>query len=48
MNAYKANDRELVEELGVKKCIECGLCSYTCTSHIHVTEFMRKAKKMIK
>lgn len=48
MNAYKANDLEAIKGLGIKKCIECGMCSYTCTSKIHVTEFMRKAKRMAK
>lgn len=48
MNAFKAGDAEEAKSLGVLKCIECGLCSYTCTSHIHVTDFMRKAKKIVK
>ncbi len=48
MNAYKANDIDTLKALNTNKCIECGLCSYTCTSHIHVTEFMRKAKKLIR
>ncbi len=48
MNAYKANDKDAIIKLGVKKCIECGLCSYSCTSKIPVTEYMRKAKKLIK
>ena len=29
------------------KCIECGLCAYVCTSKIHVTDYVRKAKKLI-
>ena len=48
MNAYKANDKDAIIKLGAKKCIECGLCSYSCTSKIPVTEYMRKAKKLIK
>ena len=48
MNAYKAGDVEAIKHLGIKKCIECGLCSYSCTSKIHITEYMRKAKKLAK
>ena len=48
MNAFKANDIEVLKALNTKKCIECGLCSYTCTSHIHITEFIRKAKRLVK
>ena len=29
------------------KCIECGLCAYVCTSKIHVTDYIRKAKRLI-
>lgn len=47
MNAYLVKDKVALSELGVKRCIECGLCSYSCTSKIHLTEFMRKAKKMV-
>ena len=28
-------------------CIECGLCSYNCPSHIDVTENVRKAKRVL-
>ena len=48
MNAYKAGDVDAIKGLNAKRCIECGLCSYSCTSKIPVTEFMRKAKRMIK
>ena len=48
MNAYKAGDVEAIKAFGIKKCIECGLCTYSCTSKIHVTEYMRKAKKLAK
>ncbi len=48
MNAVKAKNADAAGKLGIKKCILCGLCSYTCTSNIHLTEFMRKAKKMVK
>lgn len=47
MNAVKNNDREGLKKLNVKRCIECGLCSYTCTSKIHLTEYCRKGKKLV-
>ena len=47
MNAVKRNDKEVMEKLGAKTCIECGLCAYVCTSRIHVTDYVRKAKKLI-
>ena len=37
-----------IKKLEVGRCIECGLCTYTCPSKIDVTEFMRKAKLQLK
>ena len=47
MNAVKRNDKDQMKSLGAYKCIECGLCAYVCTSKIHVTDYVRKAKKLI-
>ncbi len=47
MNAVKRNDKKAIEALEAKKCIECGLCAYVCTSKIHVTDYVRKGKKLI-
>lgn len=47
MNAVKRNDKEQMKGLQAYKCIECGLCAYVCTSKIHVTDYVRKAKKLI-
>lgn len=44
MNAVKAKDKERIKLLNPNKCMECGLCTYCCTSKIHVTEYIRKAK----
>ena len=45
--AIKNNDKEaLSKKLNIKACILCGMCSYTCTSKIHLTDYCRKAKKM--
>jgi len=47
MNAVKRNDKEAMKGLEAFKCIECGLCAYVCTSKIHVTDYVRKAKRLI-
>ena len=47
MNATKNKDHDAVAALNVNKCIECGLCSYVCPSKIHVTDYMRKGKKLL-
>ncbi len=47
MNAFKRNDKKALEDLEVNKCIECGLCAYVCTSKIHLTDYMRKGKKLL-
>ncbi len=48
MHAAKTKDGDAAKALNVLNCIECGLCSYVCTSKIHLTDFMRKAKKLVK
>lgn len=37
-------DKEKVKLLNPLKCIECGLCTYSCTSKIAVTDYVRRAK----
>ena len=44
MDAVKANDKERIKALNPLKCVECGLCSFVCTSHIRVTDYIRRAK----
>ena len=48
MNAVKRGDKEAMKGLDAHKCIECGLCAYVCTSKIHVTDYVRKAKQLIR
>lgn len=48
MNAVKTLDKERIKSLNPLKCIECGLCSYTCTSKIPLTDYIRKAKIIAK
>ena len=37
-------DKEKIKFFNPLKCIECGLCTYSCTSNIPVTDYVRKAK----
>lgn len=47
MQAVKNNDKEALKgKLNIRACILCGMCSYTCTSKIHLTDYCRKAKKI--
>ena len=48
MNAVKLLDKERVKKLNPLRCIECGVCAYTCTSKINVTDYVRKGKLMAK
>jgi Na+-translocating ferredoxin:NAD+ oxidoreductase subunit C len=48
MNAYKTRNKDALKTLEVDKCIECGLCSYVCPSKIHLTEYMRLGKRLVK
>lgn len=48
MNAVKTLDRDKIKILNANKCIECGLCAYSCTSKINVTDFIKRAKLLIK
>lgn len=47
MQAVKNKDKDALAKLNIKACILCGMCSYTCTSKIHLTDYCRKAKKMV-
>ncbi|MFA5692527.1 MAG: RnfABCDGE type electron transport complex subunit C [Acholeplasmataceae bacterium] len=48
MNAVKAGNLDFLKTLAVDKCIECGLCSFVCPSKIHLTDYMRMGKKMLR
>ncbi len=41
-------NKEKIKELNPLKCIECGLCTYVCTSKIPVTDYIRRAKVIAK
>lgn len=46
-NALNARNKEALKKLNVRSCIECGLCSYVCTSKIDLTKKMRRSKRMV-
>ncbi len=46
-NALSARNKEALNNLNVKNCVECGLCSYVCTSKIDLTKNMRLSKRMV-
>lgn len=48
MEAVKSNDRDRIKALKPLSCCECGLCTYSCTSGIRVTDFIRRAKLLAK
>ena len=48
MNAVKSVDKEKIKALNPLKCIECGLCTYSCTSKLKVTDYVRRAKLLAK
>lgn len=48
MEAVKSNDRDRVKALKPLSCVECGLCTYVCTSGIRVTDYIRRAKILAK
>lgn len=48
MNAYFNQDKEEIKDLNIDHCIECGLCSYVCPSKIHLTDYMKQAKRLSK
>ena len=42
--AFERKDTDRMEKLNIMSCVECGMCSYVCPSHIEVTESVKKAK----
>jgi electron transport complex protein RnfC len=50
MNAMKVTpvDKDRVKALHPLNCMECGLCSYSCTSKIPLLDYVRRAKIIAK
>ena len=45
--SYLKDNIDKVKQLKPEKCIECGLCSFSCPSKIEVREFVRVAKEKV-
>jgi electron transport complex protein RnfC len=48
MHAYLSKDIDMLKELKVNHCMDCGLCSFVCPSKIPLTNYMKEAKQLIK
>jgi electron transport complex protein RnfC len=48
MDTVQAKKKEKLPKLNPNACVECGLCSYVCPSHIEVKEFIVRAKRLSK
>ena len=47
MSLTENNEVEQAEEHGVRNCIECGCCAYTCPSHRPLLDFIRLGKAKV-
>jgi electron transport complex protein RnfC len=47
-NAFENKNTDLLQLLNTNKCIQCGLCSYICPSHIEITDFVVRAKELLR
>lgn len=47
-HASERGDVDAVKKLKANKCIGCGLCSYVCPSRIEITDFVDKAKALLR
>lgn len=48
LEAAQQEDRRLAERYGLEACIECGICSYVCPSHLPLLTAIRGLKKLPK
>lgn len=48
MRAFEARDYVRLEKLETLRCVDCGLCSYVCPSNIEVSDFVKKAKTILR
>jgi len=46
--AFEYKDIDLIKELNAAKCVQCGLCSYICPSHIEISDYVIKAKDLMR
>ena len=47
-DAFKNKDVDLIKQLNANKCVQCGLCSYVCPSHIEITDYVVRAKELLR
>ncbi|MDD3123801.1 MAG: RnfABCDGE type electron transport complex subunit C [Candidatus Izemoplasmatales bacterium] len=47
-NAFNQKDLVAIKKLNAEKCIVCGLCSYVCPSHIEITDYVVRAKELLR
>jgi Na+-translocating ferredoxin:NAD+ oxidoreductase subunit C len=48
LEAAQRSDPELAETFGLHACIECGICSYVCPSHLPLLPSIRRVKALAK
>ncbi|MDD3865026.1 MAG: RnfABCDGE type electron transport complex subunit C [Candidatus Izemoplasmatales bacterium] len=46
--ALESKDSQAIKELNAQKCMQCGLCSYVCPSHIEISDYVAKAKELLR
>lgn len=46
--AFEDKDTALIGLLNANKCVQCGLCSYICPSHVEITDFVARAKELLR
>jgi electron transport complex protein RnfC len=46
--AFEMNDKDGIKALNATKCMQCGLCSYVCPSHIEISDFVLRAKELLR
>jgi electron transport complex protein RnfC len=45
LEAAQRLDLDLADRSGVHACVECGICSYVCPSHLPLLQGIRAVKK---
>lgn len=48
MKAFEGRNMVRLDKLETLKCVDCGLCSYVCPSKIEVSDFVKKAKVLLR
>ncbi|MBU1144370.1 MAG: RnfABCDGE type electron transport complex subunit C [Firmicutes bacterium] len=46
--AFDRKDIVTINKLNANKCVACGLCSYVCPSHIEISDYVGKAKELLR